>query len=240
MNSQSPAPFWRVLLMVVIVLPVIAGYFAFRWWNRGGGKRTAQVWAWFQNPWTDPAVAVRSQERCGNAPFQMPTEGLIGFLWDDSFRPGHRHQGIDIFAGQPAGQTPVYTAYPGYLSRLPEWRSAVIIRIPEDPLEPGRQIWTFYTHMADRSGNSFISEAFPPGTSEVFVEAGTLLGYQGDYSGNPSNPTGVHLHFSIVKDDGEGSFLNELDIRNTLDPSPYFGLQLNGQMNKDTIPVCGA
>jgi hypothetical protein len=70
------------------------------------------------------------------------------------------------------------------------------------------------------------------------VEQGTLLGYQGNYSGDPNNPTGVHLHFSIVKDDGNGTFLNELEIKNTLDPSPYFGMPLNARENPDEVPVC--
>jgi hypothetical protein len=124
------------------------------------------------------------------------------------------------------------------LSRLPDWKSTVIIRIPDDPLRPGQQIWTYYTHMADSDGRSYVSDAFPSGTSEVYVEEGTLLGYQGNYSGDPNNPTGVHLHFSIVKDDGNGSFLNELEIKNTLDPSPYFGMSLNAQENPDDVPVC--
>jgi hypothetical protein len=99
---------------------------------------------------------------------------------------------------------------------------------------------TYFTHMADKEGNSYISEEFPPDTIEVFVEAGTLLGYMGNYSGQPGNPTGIHLHFSIVKDDGSGRFLNELKIKNTLDPSPYLGLPLNADENRGTIAVCGA
>jgi murein DD-endopeptidase MepM/ murein hydrolase activator NlpD len=103
---------------------------------------------------------------------------------------------------------------------------------------PTRQNWTYYTHMADPSGTvSYIVPQFPEGTSEVFVEAGTLLGYQGNYSGDPGNPVGVHLHFSIVQDQN-GQYLNELDINNTYDPSPYFGLPLNAAMNRDTIPLC--
>jgi len=168
----------------------------------------------------------------------MPTNGMIGFLWDDSFRPGHRHQGLDIFSGKGVGETPIYAVYDGYLTRLVDWKSTVIIRIPSDPLQPDRQIWTYYTHMADPAGESLIAEAFPPGTKEVFVAAGTLLGYQGNYSGTPDTPTGIHLHFSIVKDNGKGLFLNELEIRNTLDPSPYFGLNLNGKKSHDLIPVC--
>ena len=92
--------------------------------------------------------------------------------------------------------------------------------------------------MADRQGNSFISPEFPAGTKELYVEASTLLGYQGNYSGDPNNPVGVHLHISVVEDDGFGNFKNELDINNTYDPSPYFGLLLNANENPDTIPVC--
>jgi murein DD-endopeptidase MepM/ murein hydrolase activator NlpD len=92
--------------------------------------------------------------------------------------------------------------------------------------------------MADPAGNSLISEAFPAGSREVLVEAGTFLGYQGNYSGDPGNPVGVHLHFSIVRDDGLGNFRNELEIVNTLDPSPYLGLPLNARENPDRIPTC--
>ena len=182
--------------------------------------------------------AVSANQRCQESVFQFPTDGYIGFIWGDSFRPGHTHQGLDIFSGAEVGETPVYAAYDGYLTRLPDWKSSLIMRVPSDPLQPGRQIWTYYTHLADADGNSFISEEFPPGTNEVFVKAGTLLGRMGNYSGNPRNPTGIHLHFSIVKDDGSGKYLNELDIKNTLDPSPYFNLPLNAKENKDIIPVC--
>jgi hypothetical protein len=136
------------------------------------------------------------------------------------------------------GLTPVIAAYPGYLTRLPDWKSSVIVRVPEDPLKPGRQIWLYYTHMADPAGNSFISPDFPPGMYENYVEAGTQLGYQGDYSGDPNNPVGVHLHFSIVLDDGQGNFRNELEIRNTLDPSPYLGLPLNARQSDGQLVVC--
>ena len=129
-------------------------------------------------------------------------------------------------------------AYAGYLTRLPEWKSTVIIRIPEDPLQPGRQIWTYYTHLAGPDGESYVSAEYPPGTYEQRVEAGELLGYQGNFSGTAGNPVGVHLHFSIILDDGKGQFLNELDIENTLDPSPYLGLPLNAQKETMLAPVC--
>jgi hypothetical protein len=92
--------------------------------------------------------------------------------------------------------------------------------------------------MADAQGNSYIADDFPPGTYEMFVSAGTLLGYQGNYSGDPHNPTGIHLHFSIVLDDGTGHFMNELNIRNTLDPSPYLGIEVNAERAGDELAVC--
>jgi len=229
--------YWVFGLLVVIILILIGGYGLYREYF-AQNARTRKVIAFIRNPeanqeWVTPALT-----RCGEAPFLMPTTGMIGFIWNDSFRPGHHHQGIDIFAGQQVGQMPVYAAYDGYLTRLSDWKSSVIIRIPSDPLALDRQIWIYYTHLADAEGNALISNVYPPGTSEVFVAAGTLLGFQGNYSGNPGNPTGVHLHFSIVKDDGRGQFLNELEIMNTLDPSPYFGLALNADENPEEIPLC--
>ena len=201
-------------------------------------NRTSRLMSFLRDPQEHSDWIMPANVRCGTAPFIFPSAGYIGFIWDDSFRPGHRHQGLDIFGGQGPNTTPVLAAYPGYLSRLDDWKSTVIIRIPSDPILPDRQIWTYYTHMADEGGDSFISPDFPPGTHEVFIEAGTLLGYQGNYSGSPGNPTGIHLHFSIVKDDGQGKFLNELEINNTLDPTSYLGLELNANSGVNDIPLC--
>lgn len=235
-QQRSCAPF---LALIALAFVLAAGYLAYRWFATDG-MRTRNVLAWLRDPGAHPEWAVQAGQRCGEAPFILPTDGFIGFLWGDSFRPGHRHQGLDIFGGGDLNQTPVIAVYPGYLSRLPEWKSSVIVRIPQDPLQPGQQIWIYYTHMADSAGDSFVYSQFPPGTSEVYIEAGTLLGYQGNYSGDPNNPVGIHLHFSIVKDDGQGNFLNELEIQNTLDPSPYLGLSVNAAQNRDQIPVCAA
>ncbi|MBA4375620.1 MAG: hypothetical protein C0401_05540 [Anaerolinea sp.] len=215
-----------VLFSMLFVITIVAGYFIFLSPSRIN-LNAAYVIPWIRNPSAHPDWAVTALEICRDSPFVMPTSGLIGYIWGDSFRPGHRHQGIDIFGRQVAGVTPVYAVADGYLSRLADWKSTVIIRIPSDPFLPSRQIWTYYTHMADSSGTTYIVSDFPPGTVETFVKAGTLLGYQGNYSGAAGNPVGVHLHFSIVRDNGNGKFLNELDFFDTLDPSPYFGLSLN-------------
>jgi peptidoglycan LD-endopeptidase LytH len=226
-------------LFGVVVLGLLAGLGIYLYRQfRPASARGGEVWAYLSDPAANQKFVIQAGTRCGNAPFIFPTTGMVGYLWDDSFKVGHRHQGIDIFAGTEVDITPVIAAYPGYLTRLPEWKSSVIMRISDDPLNPGRQIWLYYTHMADSSGKSFISSDFPPGTSEKYIEAGTVLGRQGNYSGDPNNPVGVHLHFSIARDDGTGHFKNELDINNTYDPSPYLGLRLNANDNPDQIPVC--
>ncbi len=229
----------RALMIAGLVVAAAAGATLFFSLSGRTSPRSARVMQWIRNPAAHSEWAVLAGERCGAAPFVMPTNGFIGFLWDDSFRPGHRHTGLDIFGGTDTGTTPVFAAYDGYLTRLSDWKSTVIIRVPDDPLQPGRQIWTYYTHMADAQGNSLIASGFPPGVTEKFVTAGTLLGTQGNYSGTAGNPTGVHLHFSIVKDDGQGKFLNELELYNTIDPSPYFNLTLNAaEADPGMIPLC--
>ncbi|HEX9018847.1 MAG TPA: M23 family metallopeptidase, partial [Anaerolineaceae bacterium] len=238
---------YRLLLWALIVLVLVAG--AAAWlapkvsaslYGTGvhSALRDSRVDAFINDPQEHPDWLLQAGQRCGTAPFQMPATGFAGYLWDDSFRLGHRHQGVDIFGGGQPGDTPIYAAYAGYLTREMDWKSSLIIRLPQDPLQPARQIWTYYTHMAGPDGSSLIDAAFPPGTKEVFVKAGTLLGKMGNFSGVPGSPVGVHLHFSIVRDNGSGRYLNELDIHNTLDPSPYLGLNLNAHKNVDEIPLC--
>ncbi len=208
---------------------------------RTGSGRVLRLRQFLTNPADHTDWQIAAGDRCGDAPFRLPTDGYIGFVWGDAFRPGQLHQGIDIFGPSGPdglGKTPVVAVYDGTLTRLPEWRSAVIIRIADDPLQPGRQIWTYYTHMADAQGRSFVDAAFPPGTSEKFVRAGTLLGHQGNYSADPASPTGMHLHFSIVRDDGTGHFRNELVFANTLDPTPYLGVEVNAQRLGVGLAVC--
>jgi peptidoglycan LD-endopeptidase LytH len=230
----------KLFLWVLIIVILIAGLVAWLSPEQQVDTQPRNVLTneWLTNPQSHPDWAMQAGERCGSAPFQFPTDGFIGYLWDDSFRPGHRHQGIDIFGGGQVGDTPVYAAVSGYLSRRSDWKSSVIVRIPDDPLHPGRQIWTYYTHMADADGNSIISSDFPPGTAEKHIEAGTLLGHQGNFSGTPGQPVGVHLHFSVVLDDGQGQYKNELLIANTLDPSPYLGIELNAHHASAEIPLC--
>jgi len=226
-----------LIISIVLVAIVTAGITAY-YIYQPNAERIVKFRSWMRDPASNPDWKLTAGSRCGSAPFLFPTDGFAGFLWGDSFGLRHTHQGIDIFAGTDVGITPVISSYPGFLTRLPEWKSAVIVRVPSDPLNPDTQIWLYYTHMADQFVNSFISDDFPAGTFEKPIDAGVFIGYQGDYSGDPNNPVGVHLHFSIVQDDGTGQFKNELEIDNTLDPSPYLGLPLNAYENRDQAPVC--
>jgi len=229
---------WILPTLAALALVGLAGGWLLFRRTLQSAPRNARVAAWFRGDPQRSGWVLPAGQRCAAAPFQMPVDGFIGYIWDDSFRPFHRHSGLDIFGlGQP-GEIPVYAAADGYLTRLPDWKSSLIVRIPSDPLQPGRQIWTYYTHMASPQGESFIDAAFPPGMSEVPVKAGTLLGRMGNFSGTPDAPVGVHLHFSVVLDDGKGKFRDERAIENTLDPSPYFGMPLNANTNPPFPPKC--
>ncbi len=228
---------WLTLGLVVVL--AAAG-----WWLLRGivysPTREALV-AWFNNRSARPALITNATAPCVGAPFRLPSTGFVGLLYGDGlppYTPLNPHPGIDIFGDGEPGAVPVYAAFDGYLTRLPDWKSAVIIRVPKDPLNPSRQIWLYYAHMASRSGDeSYISADFPPGTFEKSVKQGDLLGYQGLYNGGAeARPIGVHLHFSVVLSDDDGSFRNEARFSNTLDPSPYVGMTLNAA-NHPTIPV---
>jgi murein DD-endopeptidase MepM/ murein hydrolase activator NlpD len=56
---------------------------------------------------------------------------------------------------------PVYAVADGRLTRLAGWKSAVIIQ-HQDPLRPGKVVWSFYSHMASATGMSYIVAEFPP------------------------------------------------------------------------------
>ncbi len=177
------------------------------------------------------ALTTPVRGRCPGAPFLLPSSGYIALLYYHPRPPysaSQPHQGIDIFSDQGPGKVPVYAAYDGFLTREDHWKSAVIIRVPNDPLQAGRQIWLYYAHMASDDGAlSYIEDEFPAGTRERPVDQGDFLGFTGNYAGAAGHGVAVHLHFSIVKDDGTGHYANELDIANTLDPSAYFGMKLH-------------
>ncbi len=232
---------------VISTLLLFLGYRVFSYVRSLNDPRSQAFVQWATgNPDERDQLVTVQRNACPGAPFILPADGFIGLLYDDPHGPyssRNPHQGIDIFSNAEPGVTPVYAAYDGYITREDDWKSTLIQRVPDDPLNPGTQVWLYYTHMADREGNDFIEEAFPPGTHELYVKEGTLLGYTGDYNGNSPRTVWVHLHFSIVQDDGNGRYLNELDFNSTIDPSPYLGMSLNYECNPqnegcNTNPTC--
>lgn len=239
---------WRlVLLLLVIVFVLFLGGYVLLFRTSIGQRLLGRlldrppneaITRWFD--WEHPAaqaaaraeLVTRFDAPCPGYPFLIPTEGFVGGLpWNAAYGPYNilnPHPGIDIFGLGPLGTIPIYAAYDGWLTREEGWISTVIIR-HDDPLRPGETIWTYYTHMASESGaTSYIAPEFPSGTREVPVRRGQLIGYQGIYNGGPASyDIAMHLHFSIVMSDADGSYRNEAVFGNTLDPSPYFGLTLN-------------
>jgi hypothetical protein len=238
----------RRWLLLSVPIMLLAAYFVFRLGSYilhhiGYSPTEGILEAYLTAPDKHPELITDRSKPCPNAPFQLPSTGFVGFLYNDPTEPYTilaPHTGVDIFGDGDVGTVPVYAASDGYLTRLPDWISSVIVRIPHDPLDPSRQIWTYYAHMASLNGDqSYIVADFPPGTSEKFVKQGTLLGYQGLYAGVGAAPIKMHVHFSVVLSDDSGSFRNETRIQNTLDPSPYLGFNVN-TANKPVIPVqCG-
>jgi murein DD-endopeptidase MepM/ murein hydrolase activator NlpD len=224
----------RIILALITLLLVFVLYQAVTLASDILDNRTRTLLRWWQGDEEERLELITVQkDTCPGAPFILPAEGYIGLLYADPRGPYSNinpHQGIDIFSNSEPGLTPVYAAYDGYITREADWASTLIQRIPEDPLNPGQQLWLYYTHMANQEGVDFIIDDIPPGTHELFVQQGTLLGFTGDYNGNSLRGVWVHLHFSIIKDDGQGNYTNELEFNNSLDPSNYLGLDLNYQI----------
>ena len=222
--------YWWLIVGGLLVLAVV-GYGIIALYSRSQSNSIPPIRSWFNDHSVRPdLITIRNQQPCPGAPFILPSDGFIGLIWHDPVGPYNilnRHSGIDIFGDGQPGEIAIHAAYDGWLTRLADWRSTVIIR-HDDPLEAGRVIWTYYTHMASEDGSeSYIAADFPPDTHDMPVEQGTLIGYQGTFSGNPQNSVGLHVHFSIVLSESDGSFKNEARADNTLDPSPYLGMDVN-------------
>jgi len=171
-------------------------------------------------------------EACPNAPWRLPTRGELGMWW---------LSGQLAFMGQGRQNTvPVYAVADGLLTRHPDWKDTVAIQ-HDDPLRPGEKVWTFYSGMAScGGGRSFVVADFPPGSEDVPVEQGRLLGYQGQFWA-PGPVFWVHVGFAVLPAKADGSFPVEMlteDGSRPLDPSPYLGTVGSAVMGRPTwIPL---
>ena len=74
-----------IILALIIVIAAVGVYLYFNF--QRSSARTAQVFDWFRDTSSRPELMMSAGTRCGDVPFIFPTDGLIGFIWDDSFRP---------------------------------------------------------------------------------------------------------------------------------------------------------
>ncbi|MEA3307980.1 MAG: glycosyltransferase family 39 protein [Chloroflexota bacterium] len=177
-----------------------------------------------------------AEGRCPSAPWRLPTRSDRGMWWFS--------RGLGFMATGEPGTVPVYAVAEGWLTRRSYWNDTVAIQ-HIDPLHPGEKIWTVYQGMSDRQDEeSFISSSFPPGSVDVPVEAGELLGYQGRWQ---AQNIWAYLFFVITPAREDGSFPaalvdlanetdtplpRELEDQGWLDPAPYLKLlhsQVMGQ-----------
>lgn len=237
----------RMTIVIFLIISIVAAaLIAYRWllprYSDSRSNSNPVIARWFTDVASRSLLTTKmDRTTCPNAPFSLPSDGLIGLLWSDPAAPYtifREHTGIDIFGDGEPGKIPVYAAYDGLLTRREDWLSSVIIK-HEDPLQSGRVIWTYYTHMASRDGKtSYIPSHYPAGIEAVPVKRGDLVGYQGEFAGTGRVPIGMHVHFSIVTSEDDGTFKNEAVLENTLDPSAYFGMPLNITGWPDRPIVC--
>ncbi len=177
-------------------------------------------------------------DRCPDAPWRLPTESDLGMWW---YTKALGFMGVGY-----QNTVPVRAVADGLLTRRETWNDAVAIQ-HDDPLHPGKQVWTFYGGMADEANEaSYVADAFPPGSEDMPVETGDLLGYQGRWW---QGPLWVHTHFAITPARADDSFpaalVNRADASDAplpyaleknglLVPTPYLGLSGSGVMGTPT------
>ncbi len=165
---------------------------------------------------------------CPGAVWRLPSDGSLGVQPKDG--------SLDFFGKGNEGKLPVYAVADGLLTRLPGWVDAVAIQ-HDDPLHPGKKVWSYYSGMGAPNGiDSYVAQDFPLGTANIPVKAGQLLGYQGSWSGTPQWPIWVHAHFTALNVPDPGTFPDKILLENIIDPLPYLGLTLD-MNNKLTQPL---
>ena len=96
-HRSRRAIFWT--LGILVVVGAIGAFAAYKLFFSGSSRsaRWLEYWSWLQNPDMAAEIAIEPGTRCDDSAFAFPTRGVIFGLWDESYRVGHRHQGLDIF-----------------------------------------------------------------------------------------------------------------------------------------------
>ncbi len=168
------------------------------------------------------SMASQVLERCEGAPWRLPSDARHGVRWDGDTAA------LYFFGRGSPGAVPVYAVADGFLSRVASTsnRPDMLAIRHDDPLRPGRVLWALYGDLGRGSdGEAFIVPAFAPGAQDVPVQAGQLIGYQGDWSGRPI-AMWTHVLFGLVEATPEGGLPVTLTPDDFIDPSPYLGLSI--------------
>ncbi len=169
-------------------------------------------------------------QACPGAVWKLPSDGTLGLQMKDG--------AMDFFGRGNAGKIPVHAVADGLLTRLPDWSDAVAVK-HTDPLHPDVNVWSYYSGMAAANGiDSYVSEDFPPGSENIPVKAGQIIGYQGMWSGRPQWAMWTHVHFAMVDVDGQASFPQDVAAANLLDPLRYLGLTLDAANQNIQVLRC--
>jgi len=157
-----------------------------------------------------------------DAVFQWPTDGYVGYIYRRPVSYAAYHNGIDIWTNrggsgnQGSKGNAVYPPYSGRVSWVYTDPDGVQqgVRVEHGSVD-GTKLWTHYWHMADEyTGQSYIEA----GLLGQQVDTNRLLGYQGNRRWNRWGDIIVHLHLTLANGSADS---------NDIDPSPYFGTELN-------------
>src|SRR5688572_27593298 len=96
-------PWWGKGLVGLMGIGVAlgGGYVVLAIYSQTQSNSVPYIRQWFNDPATrTELITYQPPEPCGDAPFLLPSSGLIGLLWNDPAGPYtifRRHSGIDIF-----------------------------------------------------------------------------------------------------------------------------------------------
>jgi len=160
-------------------------------------------------------------DTCPGSSWRLPSDGSLGIQFSEG--------SINFFGHGTENSIPVYAAADGLLTRLPGWVDAVVI-LHDDPLRPKKKVWAYYGGMAAADGiESYIIEDFPAGITDIPVQSGQLLGYEGSWSGIPYWPKWVHMSFSVIDTSGQSTFPEKTTIETMFDPVSYLVLNIESE-----------
>ncbi len=174
---------------------------------------------------------VPTPEKCANAPWRLPTDAQFGLRWTTDTHP------LQFLGRGAPGKVPVVAVADGLLTRRADWDHFVAVQ-HDDPLKPGKKIWTVYSGMASEQGvTSYISANFPKGTSAKPIKKGEVLGQQGMYAGNPDS-LWLNVTFAVAAAAPNGDLPDTEPgalLQSAIDATPYLGLTLEpGQTSQTT------